>query len=136
MEPGCGDWGGAEDFVEVFALMGGWVCEAAEGGDAVEGRWGVGVGFGGGGEDCGWDAAVEVEGLRVEFAGGGEERDVQVHVGDFWRRMYGSRGEVEFCELEWSCQDDRVVNSEVDTGRIGRGERVDDVAAVRLAVDV
>ena len=120
MEPGCGDGGGAEDFVEVFALVGGWVCEGAEGGDAVE-RWRrIGVGFGGGGEDCGRDVTFEVEGLWVEFARGGEERDVQIYVRDFRRWIHRSWGEAELCVLEWSCEDDGVVNGEVDTGRIGR----------------
>ena len=135
MEPGCRDRGGAEDFVEIFALVGDWVCESAEGGDAIEGWW-IGLGFGGCGEDCCWDIAFEVEGLRIEFATGGEEGDVQIHVGDFWWWIHRSRSETELCELKWSCENDGVVNSEIDTCRIGRRERVDSIGAVRLAVDI
>ena len=135
VEPGGGDRGGAEDFVEVFALVGGWIYEGAEGGNTEE-RCGVGVGFGGCGEDCCGDALIEVEGLWIEFAGGGEERDVQIHIGDFWRRIYRSRGESELCELKRSCQDNGVINSEVDSSRVGRRERVNGVAAVRFTVDI
>lgn len=135
VEIGGGEGGGAEYFVEVFALLGAWVCEGAEGGDAEEG-WGGAGGFGGCGEDCCGDAAGEVEGLGVKFKRGGEERDVQIHVGYFGWGVRGCWGETELGELKGGGEDDAVVDGEVDTGGVGRRECVDGVGAVRLAVDV
>ena len=136
MEPGGGDRGWTEDFVEVFALVCGWICQGAEGGDAVERWWAGVVGFRGCGENCCWDATVEIEGLWIELPWGGEKGDVQIHVGDFWRWVHRSRGEAELCKLNRGCEDYGVVNSEVDTTRVGRRERVDSVAAVRSTVDI